>query len=399
MNDVAIKVNNVTKVYHLFDKPSDRIKELFHPLKKSYHHDFYALKNVSFEVKKGETIGIIGKNGAGKSTILKVITGVITPTEGSVEVNGRIASLLELGTGFNPELTGIENIYFNGTFMGFSREEMDKKIDAILAFADIGEYIYQPVKMYSSGMFARLAFSVAINVDPEILIVDEALSVGDAKFQLKCTKKMQAIQKAGTTILYVSHDTYSVRTLCSYAVWLKDGEVEEQGLATHVINQYMSYLDSGNANAESSNGYDLTHPDVNIKLLSENRISINCLSNISVKFCVENTSSETMEITYVFNLYTLRDGTYLCGATTLMDMKKTDFIKAYESKEIELDFKSINLLSGVYKLRLAVNDMTGIGIYCELNEAVIITISDNHEAEGMMTIDREWKIINEDTKL
>ncbi len=396
MNEqIAIKVENVTKVYHLYNKPKDRVKELFHPFRKNYHHDFYALKDVSFEVKRGETVGIIGKNGAGKSTILKVITGVITPTGGSVEVNGRIASLLELGTGFNPELTGMENIYFNGTFMGFSREEMSQKIDAILDFADIGEYIDQPVKMYSSGMFARLAFSVAINVEPEILIVDEALSVGDARFQLKCTKKMQAIQKAGTTILYVSHDTYSVRTLCSYAIWLKDGKVAEQGLATHVINEYMSYLDNGETCTENSNGYDLTHPDVNISLLSEKRISIGCLDNTSIKFLINNTSDNTMEVTYVFNLYTLRDGTYLCGATTLMDMKKTDVIKAHENKEIELNLKKINLLSGVYKLRLAVNDMTGIGIYCELNEAVIITISDDHEAEGIITIEREWKITNE----
>ena len=204
MPNTAIKVSNLTKIYKLYDKPMDRLKESLHPLKKNYHKDFYALNDVSFEVKKGETVGIIGKNGAGKSTLLKIITGVLTPTSGDVQVNGRIASLLELGAGFNPEYTGIENIYLQGTLMGFGHEEMAAKVDEILAFADIGDFIHQSVKMYSSGMFARLAFAVAINVDPDILIVDEALSVGDAAFQNKCIRKMEEIGDKGITILFVS---------------------------------------------------------------------------------------------------------------------------------------------------------------------------------------------------
>ena len=175
-NNMAIKVQGLTKIYHLYDKPQDRLKEALNPFGKSYHHDFYAMNDVSFEIKKGETVGIIGKNGAGKSTLLKMITGVLTPTSGSIETVGKISSLLELGAGFNPDMTGLENIYLNGTLMGFTKEEMETKVDAILEFADIGEFIYQPVKMYSSGMFARLAFSVSIAVEPEILIVDEALA-------------------------------------------------------------------------------------------------------------------------------------------------------------------------------------------------------------------------------
>ena len=187
--NTAIKVTNLSKVYKLYDKPADRLKESLHPLKKKYHKEFYALNDVSFEIKKGETVGIIGKNGAGKSTLLKIITGVLTPSGGHVHVNGRIASLLELGAGFNPEYTGVENIYLQGTLMGYTKEEMESKIQAILDFADIGDFVYQPVKSYSSGMFARLAFAVAINVEPDILIVDEALSVGDVFFQNKCFKK------------------------------------------------------------------------------------------------------------------------------------------------------------------------------------------------------------------
>ncbi|HPH04166.1 MAG TPA: ABC transporter ATP-binding protein, partial [Spirochaetota bacterium] len=186
LQDIAISVEHVSKVYRLYDKPVDRLKESLHPLRKKYHRDFHALDDVSFEVKKGETVGIIGQNGSGKSTLLKIITGVLTPSCGQVRVNGRVSALLELGTGFNPELTGIENVYFSGTVMGYTREEMDVRLDEILAFADIGEFVRQPVKTYSSGMFVRLAFAVAIKSNPEIMIVDEALAVGDMNFQAKC---------------------------------------------------------------------------------------------------------------------------------------------------------------------------------------------------------------------
>ena len=244
-NNIAIRVQNLTKTYHLYDKPQDRLKEALNPFKKSYHHDFYAMNDVSFEIKKGETIGIIGKNGAGKSTLLKMITGVLTPTSGSIEVNGKIASLLELGAGFNPEMSGLENIYLNGTLMGFSKEEMDNKVDAILEFADIGEFIYQLVKTYSSGMFARLAFASAINIDPEILIVDEVLSVGDMSFQNKCIRKMEEISKKGTTILFVTHDTGSINKFCSKAIWLKDAKIHASGKPKEVLNDYISYMSYG----------------------------------------------------------------------------------------------------------------------------------------------------------
>jgi teichoic acid transport system ATP-binding protein len=225
MNDIAISVKNLTKVYHLYDKPQDRLKEALHPFKKKYHHDFYAMQDVSFEIKKGETVGIIGKNGAGKSTLLKMITGVLTPTSGEIEVNGKIASLLELGAGFNPEMTGIENIYLNGTIMGFTKEEMDSKVDAILEFADIGEFIHQPVKMYSSGMFARLAFSVAINVEPDVLIVDEALSVGDMAFQAKCFNKFKEIKERGATILFVTHSIDEILRHCTLGIVFSSGKM------------------------------------------------------------------------------------------------------------------------------------------------------------------------------
>jgi len=245
MPSTAISVKHLTKIYKLYDKPIDRLKESLHPLKKQYHKDFYALNDVSFEIKKGETVGIIGKNGAGKSTLLKIITGVLTPTSGSVHVHGRIASLLELGAGFNPEYTGIENIYFQGSLMGYTREEMEAKIDDILSFADIGDFVHQSVKMYSSGMFARLAFAVAINVDPDVLIVDEALSVGDMRFQSKCIRKMEEIGEKGTTILFVTHDTQSVNKFCSKAIWIDSGRIYQQGEPAELLQNYMSYMSYG----------------------------------------------------------------------------------------------------------------------------------------------------------
>jgi len=218
----------------------DRFKEAIHPFHKLYSKPFYALKNVSFEIAKGETVGIIGTNGSGKSTILKIITGVIQPSEGSIDVQGKISALLELGAGFDMDYSGVENIYMNGAVLGFSREEMEKKKDEILEFADIGSFVYQPVKTYSSGMLVRLAFALAINVEPEILIIDEALAVGDAFFQAKCFDKLESIKASGTTILFVSHDIVSVKKLCSRAIWLEKGNLREIGEAKSVCEKYLS---------------------------------------------------------------------------------------------------------------------------------------------------------------
>ena len=238
----AIEVRDVTKVYRLYNKPVDRLLEALGPKGKSRHRDFYALKGVSFDVEKGTTVGVIGTNGSGKSTILKIITGVLTPTTGSVEVKGTVSALLELGAGFNMEYTGIENIYMNGTMMGYSRQEMEKKLPEILEFADIGEFAGQPVKSYSSGMFVRLAFALAINVEPDILIVDEALSVGDVFFQAKCYHKMEEIRKKGTTIVMVTHDMSSIIKYCDKVVLLNRGDFVAEGAPGKMVDLYKKIL-------------------------------------------------------------------------------------------------------------------------------------------------------------
>ena len=238
MEEYAIQVKDVSKVYKLFDRNRDRLRDALGLTRKKLYKEYYALNHLSFDVKKGETIGIIGTNGAGKSTILKIITGVLQPTSGEVDINGRISALLELGAGFNPEYTGIENIYLNGTMMGFSKEEIDVKMEEILSFADIGNFVYQPVKSYSSGMFVRLAFAVAINIDPEILIVDEALSVGDVFFQAKCYQKFEDFKRNGKTILFVSHDLGSISRYCDRVILLNKGEKMDEGTPKDMINLY-----------------------------------------------------------------------------------------------------------------------------------------------------------------
>lgn len=259
MSEAAISVKNVSKLYKLYDKPMDRFKESLGFSKKKLYKEHYALRDVSVEVHRGETVGIIGTNGSGKSTILKIITGVLNPTEGSVEIKGRISALLELGAGFNMEYTGIENIYLNGTMMGFTKEEVDERMDNILSFADIGEFVHQPVKTYSSGMFVRLAFAVSINIDPDILIVDEALSVGDVFFQVKCYHKFEEFKKLGKTILFVSHDLGSISKYCDRVVLLDKGIKKSEGDPKQIVDEYKQVL--------------VAHDDVELDMVSHEEIS------------------------------------------------------------------------------------------------------------------------------
>ena len=239
MQEYAVDIKHLSKVYKLYNKSSDRVLEAFGIGGKKRSKIFEALNDVSFNVKKGETVGIIGTNGAGKSTLLKIVTGVLQPSMGEVKIEGKVSALLELGAGFNDEYSGIDNIYLNGRMMGYTKKEMDQKLAGIIEFADIGDFIKQPVKTYSSGMFARLAFAVAINVEPDILIIDEALSVGDIFFQNKCFKKFDELKRKGVTILFVSHDIGSVRQMCSRVLWLDHGQVRAFDESAQVCDMYM----------------------------------------------------------------------------------------------------------------------------------------------------------------
>lgn len=241
-SDLAIAVQCLSKCYHIYDRPQDRLKQGLWRGRKQFFREFWALRNVSFEVRKGEAVGIIGRNGSGKSTLLQLIAGTLAPTSGDVRVNGRIAALLELGSGFNPDFTGRENVYMNGAILGLSQEEIAARFDEIADFADIGQFIDQPVKTYSSGMIVRLAFAISACVEPDILIVDEALAVGDAAFQFKCMQRIERLTHSGTTLLFVSHDIGAVKSFCQRAVYLSKGEVKAAGSASDMAELYLMDL-------------------------------------------------------------------------------------------------------------------------------------------------------------
>jgi lipopolysaccharide transport system ATP-binding protein len=282
MTEIAIHVNNLSKCYEIYDTPRDRLKQFIVPPVQrlvgrppaQYFREFWALKDVSFDIKKGETFGIIGRNGSGKSTLLQMICGTLTPTSGNIQTNGRIAALLELGSGFNLEFTGRENIYLNGTVIGLTMEEIETRLDDILAFSDIGDFIDQPVKTYSSGMFVRLAFAIQVNVEPDILIVDEALSVGDFFFQQKCFARLRKMREAGLTLLFVSHDTGTVRDLCPKSIYLVKGHAAFLGDSQMAIGRYLSEGTSGATVDASLSLVEHKNKDISSKAYLENAMKV-----------------------------------------------------------------------------------------------------------------------------
>lgn len=426
--EYAIDVRDVTKIYKLYDKPIDRLKESLNPFHKNYHRDFYALSHISFQVKKGETVGIIGTNGSGKSTILKIITGVLTPTTGTAKVDGVISALLELGAGFNMDYTGIENIYMNGTMMGFSRKEMDGKLQDILDFADIGDFVYQPVKTYSSGMFVRLAFALAINVDPEILIVDEALSVGDVFFQAKCYRRMEEIRKNGTTILMVTHDMGSIIKYCDRVVLLNKGEFVAEGAPGRMVDMYKKILagqmDSLKEELEEMNDFsgDSVSGGLEDKVfkkeethgggLMKDKIAVNAnrteygdgraeifdfgledqrgnLSNLILKgemFTIREKIRFYADIKAPIFTYTIKDkkGTSLTGTNTMYEGADIKPVKNGDMYEVSFTQK-MTLQGGEYLLSISCTGFEGEEhvVYHRLYDVASITVISNKNTVGV----------------
>ena len=433
-SNLAINVCDVTKIYRLYDKPIDRLKESISLTHKKYHKEFFALDKISFSVEKGSTVGIIGTNGSGKSTILKIITGVLNPTTGSVEVDGNISALLELGAGFNMDYTGIENIYMNGTMMGFSREQMEAKLPEILEFADIGDFVYQPVKTYSSGMFVRLAFALAINVEPEILIVDEALSVGDVFFQAKCYRRMEEIRKTGTTILMVTHDMGSVIKYCDKVILLNKGEFLAEGPAGEMVDLYkkilagrMDDLEADLAKRLDSNFSDMMELNNDINKthakedhgLMKDKISINPnkteygdgraeiydlglldskgeLTNLLLKgeeFTIREKIRFNANIEAPIFTFTIKDkkGTELSGTNTMFEGVEVKPVKPGDEAVVEFKQK-MTLQGGEYLLSMS---CTGFEngthvVYHRLYDVTFITVISNKNTVGVY--DMESKV-------
>jgi teichoic acid transport system ATP-binding protein len=429
-NDIAIKVTDLEKVYKLYDKPSDRLKEALHIGRGKHHTEHRALKGVNMTIRQGECVGIIGTNGSGKSTILKIITGVLSPTAGEVEVNGRISALLELGAGFNMEYNGIENIYLNGTMIGFSKKEIDQKLDEILAFADIGDYVYQPAKTYSSGMFVRLAFAVAINIDPEILIVDEALSVGDVFFQAKCYHKFEEFKEMGKTIVFVSHDLSSISKYCDRVVLLNQGVKLGEGAPKQMIDTYKQVLvgqytptesegerllDDEQLRAMAAKGVDGSKLDGRQQDgTAENRITgltenpdrleygskkaqiteyyitdekgtrtaaILKGSIFSIHMRVEMTERIAAPI-FAFTIKNVR-GTEITGTNTMFEKAFLDSVEAGDTKEITFT-QEMNLQGGDYLLSLGVTgyEEDDFTVYHRLYDVLSVTVVSDKDTVG-----------------
>lgn len=404
MSDIAIKIEHLTKVYKIFDKPTDRVKEALNPFGKRYSKDFYALNDLNIEIKKGETVGIIGKNGAGKSTLLKIITGVLTPTSGNIHVNGRIASLLELGAGFNPEMTGIENIYMNGSIMGYSKEDMDARLQNIVDFADIGEFINQPVKMYSSGMFARLAFAVNAFVEPDILIVDEALSVGDMKFQVKCMDKMKSLMDGGCTVLFVSHDINAIRRLCTRAVWFNSGTLMLDGDVNFVADRFLESMDCTEKkenNDEVKEHHKIYAGNNDIGNIIEFKVmnksgkeqdvfQYNEPVIINVKYEVKDDNLENVVLGIA--LHTINDK-YICGLNTLLDNEKIPWNKGINNFGIEYPM-GLRVLGGKYCFDMALEDKTATVPIQYIQRVKEISVVSEYVSEGIFTIPHKWGVYN-----
>lgn len=417
---LAIRAEDVSKVYKLYHKPSERLLDALGVAGKNRFKEHRALDHVSFEVKKGETIGIIGTNGSGKSTILKIITGVLSPTEGNVEISGRISALLELGAGFNMEYTGIENVYLNGMMMGFSREEMDERLPEILRFADIGDFVNQPCKTYSSGMFVRLAFAVAINIDPEILIVDEALSVGDAFFQAKCYKKFDDFKAQGKTIIFVSHDISSVAKYCDRVILLNKGVKLAEGGPKEIIDLYKKVLLNQSQNIPSGqvlggtknapdtalwkNNYEL-NPDVNeygtgeaeiidFAVVDEYGSYTNCIQK-GTSFEIRSKVRFLTDIMDPIFTYTFKtvQGTAVTGTNTMYEKAGVGLAKKGEVY-VAAFRQNMDLQGGEYLLSLSCTGYVGgeFRAYHRLYDVVGVTVISDKNTVGFYDMNSETTV-------
>ena len=407
----AITVKDLKKVYILYDKPSDRFKEAF-GLTRKKAKEHYALNGVSLEIFQGETVGIIGTNGSGKSTILKIITGVLSPTSGEVNVSGRISALLELGAGFNMEYNGIENVYLNGTMMGFSQKEIDAKLPEILKFADIGDYVYQPVKTYSSGMFVRLAFAVAINIEPEILIVDEALSVGDVFFQAKCYHKFEEFKKMGKTIVFVSHDLSSISKYCDRVYLLNQGNLLGEGSPKEMIDAFKRVL-VGQYEIHDKEDMDIHIPEnvLNPELLEYGtkqaemtEFYITDDKGVKTTAVIKGTEftihvkvafhERIVAPIFAFSFKNIK-GTEITGTNSMIEKAFLEPVEAGVVKEVTFK-QNMSLQGGEYLLSLGVTGYEGseFQVYHRLYDVLNVTVVSDKDTVGFYDMNSKVEVKN-----
>lgn len=393
---IAVNIQNLSKVYKLYNSPVQRLKEIL--LRRPLHTEFRALKDISLSVSKGETFGIIGENGAGKSTLLKILARTLKPTLGKVEINGRTAALLELGAGFNPELTGEENIYLNAYLLGLTKDEIDKRRDDIIDFSELGEFIKRPVKTYSSGMYVRLAFSIATSVDPDILIVDEALSVGDEYFQKKCIDRMMDFKRGGKTIIFCSHSMYHVQELCNRTAWLDKGEIRMIGETGKIINKYINY------EREKTSAIKKKAPDI-VNGQTEQAVKMVKIADVKVvnRDGIEAEvfkSLEAVEISFRINcsqtglkghigFAIVRNDEEMCFGT----MSNFDGLKPIpfrDGQSFRIRIRSLPLLSGLYHLTIAVADEFALHPY-DIRRVATFGVESGGKELGITYMEHEWE--------
>ena len=399
-SDIAVLITNIGKCYQIYNSPKDRLmkpimnrlRRLFGAAEKQYCREYWALKDVSFKVKKGDSVGVLGKNGAGKSTLLQMITGTLAPTMGEMQIKGRVAALLELGAGFNPEFSGHENIFMNATILGLSKEEIDDKYDAILAFADIGDFVQQPVKTYSSGMYIRLAFAVAVHTDPEILIIDEALSVGDIRFQMKCLRHMEELKQKGTTILFVSHAPEQVKRFCNKAIWLDSGTIKASGDSASVCDQYKNFMTLGESVINHEDKSFVRQPDVPVRLASIeiNKMTLKPGDSLTLSIVYEVLDESVKGLLVGAAIYT-EDRQYVFGPNTYLE--KVDIPSTKGVHEIHYHIPSIPLLPGSFEIDAGIFSEKGLLTFDYSYGACSFQIFDDYTSEGMVYIEHEWKVI------
>jgi lipopolysaccharide transport system ATP-binding protein len=392
----AVEIQNLTKIYRIYADPKDRLKEYLSRGRRRYHQEFCALRDVSFRAQVGSTVGLIGDNGAGKSTLLQLVAGTLRPTAGTVRVTGRISTILELGTGFNPEFTGRENAVMNGAIMGIGQREMERRLPEIAAFAEIGEFLDRPVKMYSTGMFLRLAFAVATSVDPDVLIIDEALSVGDQYFTKKCIDRIEQFRKAGKTILFCSHSLYQVRLICDHVIWLHQGQVAAQGEAPGVIDAYENYVREREAQGAAAGAASpveagprpfpwISGVTVGIDGDDRPRDQVAMGDDVEVRVAYRVPSPPTP--VHVGIIVYRNDGVQCFGTGTHFARREPPA----RSGVARLLLPKLSLLSGQYDLSVYLLDETGLHVYDQWLRGVKFGVTETLQALGICHLDHQWR--------
>lgn len=396
-SEPAVSVQALTKQYLMYRKPSDRLWQMLFRGRRTFYRTHPALTDVSFEVPRGQVLGIIGRNGSGKSTLLQILCGTVQPTAGVATANGRVAALLELGAGFNPEFTGRENVYLNAQILGLTEREVDQRFDAIAAFADIGEFIERPVKTYSSGMYVRLAFAVAAMVEPDILIVDEALAVGDVRFQMKCINHIKRLKEQGTTILFVSHATEQVKRFCDRALWLHQGRVVELGPAVDVCDRYESFGDgpppaAGEGRPTAGTAAGATSVPAKLLRVHLSEKTVRCFGALTVELEYEVHDDQVADLLLGVAIRRRSDDLYVFGPNTALD--RVPIPDQRGRYRVRYEIPSLPLMGGAYYLEAGLFTEKGLVCLDYVPVAEGFEVTSDYTCEGLVHLDHEWTVLD-----